>query len=183
MENINIVLSVLVAVLLVLSGAFIGNVMKATPETTEVVVLNQTVDLTEVNAKIEALDAKVGSLDEFEVEADEKLQNDTAKDLVLAELAKKAFMKDVAAKLNETMSIESYKDLSISYVKIEEVELDGEEAVVVVTIKVVGVEDSDEDLDFKAKLSVEFSVDGLDVDELDEAEIVDSSIELVKVYD
>lgn len=141
-----------------------------------------------LSAKVDAIDAKISSLDEFEEEADEKLQNDTAKSLVLAEMAKRDFKKEVLAVLEsntiDNKSVEDYKDLTIYSVKIDEVELnDDETAEVIVTFKVSGFEDADEESDFKARLTATFVVEGLDVDELDEAEIADTVIALEKFYD
>lgn len=122
--------------------------------------------------------------DYLENKYDEKLQNDTAKALVLEEIAGRDFKKAVFAILEGNKSVEDYKDLTIYSVKIDEVTLnDDETAEVIVVFKVSGIEDSDEDSDFKARLTATFVVEDLDCDEIDEGEISEYEITLEKFYD
>jgi hypothetical protein len=120
--------------------------------------------------------------DYLENKYDEQLQNDTAKALVLAEIAKRDFKKDVFSILEANKSVEDYKDLTIYSVKVEDIELNDESATVTVVFKVSGFEDDDEESDFKARFRAVFEVEGLDVEDLDE-EIADTEITLEKFYD
>jgi len=183
MKNIIItLLSVLVLVLAVFAGYAANNkeIVEKEVVVTQTIVDNSTLD------KLADLEAKLDSLDEFEVEADEKLQNDTAKDLVLAELDKKSFMKAILAVLEdnsiENKSIESYKDLSIYSVKIKSSELDGDEAVVTVEVKYNFNEYNDSNYPVLATLSVEFLVSNLDIDDnFEDAEVKLESLKLLRV--
>lgn len=122
--------------------------------------------------------------DYLESKYDEELQNDTAKQLVIDEIAGRDFKKAVFEILSENKSIEDYKDLTIYSVKIEDIELsDDETAIVSVVIKVEGFESDDEEDDFRARLNVEFLVEDLDCDEIDEAETAEYEITLDKFYD
>jgi hypothetical protein len=82
----------------------------------------------------------------------------------------------------ENMSVEDYKDIEIYYSEITEVDLSGEDAEVLMTIKVKGYNADDQEDDFKARIYVTFEVEGLDMDELDDAEVADYELELSKVY-
>ena len=187
MEKTNIVLSVLVGILLLVVGGLAGYLSNKPVEATPIVVLNQTVDTSAIDAKISELDAKISSLEEFEVEADEKLQNDTAKNLVSDEMSEKSFKKAIMALLNnnsiQNMTVKEYKDLTIVSSVIEDVELNGNNAEVETTIKVTGFNDGDDEDDFKVRLVVVFNIEGLDVDEIDEASVEDYSLVLEKVFD
>lgn len=134
-----------------------------------------------------ALKEKVNSMSEFEDEADEILQNDTAKALVLSEIQTRDFKKEVKALLNDNpimnMSVEDYKDLDIYFTKIESVDLGSDPAEVEVTIKVSAFNDGDEDDSEKARVKVVFIVEDLDVDEIEESEVSEYDLSLEKFYD
>jgi len=117
---------------------------------------------------------------------DEVLQNDTAKSLVLAEIAKKDFKKDLVALLNdnsiENQSVEDYKDIEIYYSNIEDSSIDDTDAEVEMLIKVKGFNDGDTEDDFKARLTVTFNVSELVVEDNFEDADVEYTISLEKVY-
>lgn len=138
-------------------------------------------------AKVDALALQIASLDEFEAEADEDLQNETAKTLVADEIAKKSFKKALVAKLNdnalENQSVEEYKDLTCIEFEIKEVELDDEDATVTVTLWVNGYNDDDEKDDFESRIKATFNVVDLDVDEIDDAEVENFELIVDHFYD
>jgi len=179
--------------LALLLGAFIGLMIASNDEPVKVPTAEEIAALVKVPAavptmadanlsnKVDALDAKISSLNEFEDEADEKLQNDTAKALVLKELSTRDFKEKVVEVLNdEGYSIEDYKNVSVYYSKINDVDLGDETAEVKVTIKVASFNDGDEEDSFKVKLTALFNVEGLDVDDIEDAEL-DDDYELVFV--
>lgn len=144
-------------------------------------------DNSEIIASIEELKAKISSLEEFTSAEDEELQNETAKALVSEEIVKKAFLKDVKALLEdndlENKTIESYKDLEVYSAKIKSSRVVGEDATVIVEIKVKGFEEDDEELDFKAKIIATFEVSDLVVeDEFEDADL-DYELDLSRFYD
>jgi hypothetical protein len=117
---------------------------------------------------------------------DTVVKNNTAKSLSFAEIAKRDFKKDIVKLMNdnaiENMSVEDYEDIEIYYSEITEVDLSGEDAEVLMTIKVKGFNADDQEDDFKARIYVIFEVEGLDMDELDDAEVADYKLKLSKVY-
>ena len=175
----NIIIGLLVVLSLVLAGlsGFLANKPAEIKEIEVPFVVERLVE------KNDTLVDEMAS-DYLENKYDEKLQNDTAKALVLEEIAGRDFKKAVFAILEENKSVEDYKDLTIYSVKIDEVTLnDDETAEVEVTFKVKGFESGDEEDEFKARLTATFVVEDLDVDEIDEADVSEYDIVLEKFYD
>lgn len=152
----------------------------------EVIVKELVVDNSTL-AAIEELKAKVESLSEFTEKEDEELQNETAKTLVHDEMMGKSFLKDVKALLEnndeENKTIESYKDLEIYSIKVKSSEVEDEEAEVIVEFKVVGFEEDDEELEFKAKIIATFTVSELVVEDAFEEADVEYELEISRFYD
>lgn len=185
MENVNILLSVLIGVLLLsvglLTGLYIGSnkpvevVEKDIPViTTEFVGLENTT-IAEMADKY------------LKSDKEKDLKNDTAKDAVLDEKDKKAFKLVVLDVLNdneiEELNVESYKDLDIYSFVFDSVKIKKDVATVIVTLKVSGFEDGDDELDFKTRLKAEFEVSGLDIDDdFEDLEVELIDLELERVY-
>jgi hypothetical protein len=177
---INAILLVLVIVL----AAFSGFMINQPAEIKEVPVVNTVIVIdNETSAKVDALADKVNSLNQFKVEADELLQNDTAKALVLEEFVKKSFKVALFDLLSEDFEIDSYKDLKFSALSIKEVELDGEEAVVTATFKVEFDNYNDEDFSKRLTIEVVSLVSGLDVEDMEDAEVESYEFEVLRVKD
>jgi hypothetical protein len=122
--------------------------------------------------------------DYFKDKQDKELQNETAKALVLDEINTKAFRIAIFDLLvEEGRDIDSYKDVTITSVVIKDAEVDGEDAVVTVEIKVNFIEFGDEDESFKAVIKAVFEVESLDLEELDDATLGDFELELLRVRD
>jgi len=175
----NIIIGLLVVLSLVLAGlsGFLANKPAEIKEIEVPFVVERLVE------KNDTLVDEMAT-DYLENKYDEKIQNDTAKALVLEEIAGRDFKKAVFAILEENKSVEDYKDLTIYSVKIDEVTLnDDETAEVEVTFKVKGFESGDEEDEFKARLTATFVVEDLDVDEIDEADVSEYDIVLEKFYD
>ena len=177
----NVLIGVLIALVLLLA-AFGGYAINK-PAEVKVVETEKVVVVEKLVEKNDTLVDEMAS-DYLETKYDEKLQNDTAKSLVLEEIAGRDFKKAVFAILEENKSVEDYKDLTVYSVKIDEVTLnDDETAEVEVTFKVKGFESGDEEDEFKARLTATFVVEDLDVDEIDEADVSEYDIVLEKFYD
>lgn len=176
------VLAILCLTLAVVSGF-------ALTKPAEVIIEKEYVpaDNSEIIASIEELRTKISSLEEFTSAEDEELQNETAKALVSEEIVKKAFLKDVKELLEdnrlENKTIESYKDLEVYSVKIKSSKVKGENATVIVEIKVKGFEEDDEELDFKAKIIATFEVIDLVVEDKFEDADLDYELGLSRFYD
>jgi hypothetical protein len=123
----------------------------------------------------------------LEADYEETLLNDTAKLVVDSEMKTKDFKKQLLVALNnnteESQSVEDYKDITVSSSKVEEVEVDGTEGVVKVTLKVTFFNDGDEEDNGKARLTVVFDVTGLSVDELEDAEASVNEMTVTRIYD
>jgi hypothetical protein len=184
MEKAIIAVSILCLALL---AAVVVLAVQPTEVVTKEVVVTETVIDNSSLAMLEALSAKVDSLEEFTAKSDETLQNDTAKALVEEELSTKAFLKDILAFIeandDSEFVIDSYKDLEVYATKLISSDVDDDEAVVVYQIKVKGFYDEDEELDFRAKLNVEFTVSDLVIDDLFEDSSVDYDFTEAYFYD
>jgi hypothetical protein len=125
----------------------------------------------------------------FKEDNELKLQNDTAKKLVLDEIALKAFKKELVEVLNdnsvENQSIEDYKSIeSIYSIVIKDVEIDDDDnAVVTVEVKVKFINDEDEELEYRAKLIATFDVTDLDVEDITDAEAELDTLEVSRIYE
>jgi hypothetical protein len=169
MNKMKNVLIGLLAVLVIVFAILCGSLANKPAEIKEVqvpVIVSTTVVDNSTLAELAELKAKINSLNEFEVEADEQAQNDTAKMLVMSEKDVKSFRLAVLDALEEEgYNIESYKDLNVYSFKIDSVNLEGDSAEANVTFKVSGFEAGDEEDSFKVRMSATMLVEDLDVDE------------------
>jgi hypothetical protein len=111
-----------------------------------------------------------------------ELKNDTAKELVLSEIDLKSFRVALMDLLNdEGRDVDSYRDISVTSVVVKESSVAGDSAVVVVELRVSFIEFGDSEESFRAVIEAVFEVEGLDVEELEDAEVVDYDLELLRV--
>lgn len=176
MKNTIIALLVVVSLLLAGLSGFLANKPAEVVEVPVPFIVEKLVE------KNDTLVNEMAS-DYLESKYDEKLQNDTAKALVLEEYAKKSFKVSLFELLEENFTIDSYKDLQFSELDIEEVELNGEDAVVTGTFKVVFDEFDDEDFTKRLTIEVVFEVEELDVEELEDASVEDYEFKILRVKD
>jgi len=142
------------------------------------------IDISNLTAKVDAIDAKLSELDEVKSISSE----DKALELALSELDSKDFKKAIMAKLNsndiENQSVEEYKDIKSILVSETDVDVSGDDATVEFEVKVYFFNDGDsEDEDkVKAKFSVSYDVSDLDEDEdFEDAEADLDELTLIKV--
>jgi hypothetical protein len=83
--------------------------------------------------------------------------------------------------VDENRSVESYKDVVITSVKVKESEVSGEDAVVELEVRLSFIEFGDEEESFKAVVKAVFEVEGLDVESLEDAEASLDVLELLRV--
>lgn len=185
MEKILLVMLTVACVSLALLSGFIIS-QPAEIVTKEVVVKELVYDNT-TSVLLEELKTKIDSLEEFTNKNDEELQNETAKALVSTEMDRSSFLKDVKTLLEdndiENKTIESYKDLEIYSIKVKSSEVEDEEAEVVVEFKVVGFEEDDDELEFKAKIIATFTVSELVIEDNFEDADIEYELELSRFYD
>jgi len=182
MEKILSILAVLVAILAVGLAAFAVNSVSqvSVPSADEIASkVNVTVIIPEVE---ENSDLNEFLEDALEDKKDGELKNETAKNLTLDEAAKKAFRVAIFDLLvAENRSVDSYKDVVITSVKVKESVVSGEDAVVELEVRVEFIEFGDEEEAFKAVVKAVFEVEGLDVEELEDAESSLDVLELLRV--
>jgi hypothetical protein len=135
-------------------------------------------------SKIDKIYEKINGADD-----DLILQNDTAKTLVLAEINKRAFLKEIVEVLNdnsiENQSVEDYKSITSLYsIVVKDVEIDDDDnAVVTVEVKVKFINDEDEELAYRAKFTAVYDVTDLDVDDFSDAEAVLDTLDVTRIYE
>jgi len=181
MEKLMSVLAVLLALVAV------GVAIFAVNSQTEVVVPSADEIASKVNVSVVQEVVDNSRLDElyedyFKARNEAELQNNTAKDLVMEEIAKKAFKLAILDALEaEGKDVDSYKDITITSASIKESVLSGESAVVTVTLRVSFIEFGDELESFRAVIEAVFEVEGLDVEDFEDAEVVDYDLEVLRI--
>jgi hypothetical protein len=175
MENVLLTVLVIALVALGIFGGYAYN----KPAEIQFVDVNNTVIIEKSN---DTLVNEMAS-DYLQSKYDEKLQNDTAKALVLEEYARKSFKVALFDLLADEFDIESYKDIEFSSLEIKEVELDGDDAVVTATFKVDFDEFDDSDFTKRATIEVVFEVSGLDVEDLEDSDVEEFNLEVLRVKD
>jgi hypothetical protein len=122
---------------------------------------------------------------------EEEIKSDKAEELINEEITTKDFKRAVKNAIvdycndNECdRELEDYKDIT-EIVQVEiDTEVDSEDASSEAIYKVYYFIDGDEDEQQKARISVEFTVTGLDTeDSFEDAEVDDYEVEVLKVYE
>jgi hypothetical protein len=178
------ILSILVGLLIVVVGALAFVIMSqdavVVPSADEIASkVNVTVIIPEVE---ENSDLEEFLADSLKDKREGELKNDTAKELVLTEASKKAFRVALFDLLvSENRSIDSYKDVVITSVKVKESVVSGEDAVVELEVRVSFIEFGDSEESFRAVIKAVFEVEGLDVENLEDADASLDVLELLRV--